>query len=389
GFSSEYRPERGANAAYQTLHHPDTPAYGDAGTAWAAILKNGTIEYVAESFEIPMRATGVVVRESDENGFVTRVDLLDTSDIFHTVWTGSDPSAPGSVVNLLLSFPSTSYAVKGVRVWVNTDPDPNEWEEIDAIALRGTPSDGTAPTLAFTAPHVGATIKTLPAITGSAADETGGSGLLRVRVRLRRAVDGTPISGEYWTGAGWSATSAYLAVSGTTSWRVDTAKTPLPVGPDLPDGRYVIYATVYDKSHNARTVINTITVDGTAPASLAITNPAGATVSRLTALAGTARDTSGGSGIARVIVRILQRNDTSTTADDRWWGYDSATRTWGWRSAAYNLATASTATAPNPPFATWKVTSLLPGALPSGAYVLYAYAYDRDGNYKVVARAIT
>ena len=54
-----------------------------------------------------------------------------------------------------------------------------------------------------------------------------------------------------------------------------------------------------------------------------------------------------------------------------------------------NLVTISTATAGQPAFSKWKVSSALPGALASGKYVLYAYAYDKAGNVKAASIAIT
>lgn len=125
-------------SAIQTLGPPNTLVYGDEGTAWAPANVDGTKEYVTVGFATPLRANAVLIRETYGNGFVYQVDALDTNDQFHTVWSGMDMSAAGTPVDNLLNFPMTSYLVKGVKVYVDTDHS-NSYEEIDAIQLRGTP----------------------------------------------------------------------------------------------------------------------------------------------------------------------------------------------------------------------------------------------------------
>ncbi|MES4792179.1 MAG: hypothetical protein C4321_03660, partial [Chloroflexota bacterium] len=88
--------------------------------AWTPAHTDGTTEYLTVGYDVPMRATGVIVRENFGNGFVTRVDLLDTGNVAHTVWTGTDPTEGGNTENFVITVPTTSYAVKGVRVYVNT-----------------------------------------------------------------------------------------------------------------------------------------------------------------------------------------------------------------------------------------------------------------------------
>ena len=86
----------------------------------------------------PIFADGVTVWETNANGFVTQIDLLDTSNVFHTVFAGADPSLPGTPVGFTVAFASTAYEVKGVKVFVNPLSALNDWEEIDAVGLNGT-----------------------------------------------------------------------------------------------------------------------------------------------------------------------------------------------------------------------------------------------------------
>ena len=135
-FSSEWDPND--TGAVETLGPSDTFAYGDLSTAWAPLPENGTLEYITVGYDTPVYAEGVVIRETWGNGFVYQVDVIDMSDQLHTVWTGVDPSLPGSPVDFSVVFEKTDFLVKGVRVYTDTDHNQNTREEIDSIQLVGS-----------------------------------------------------------------------------------------------------------------------------------------------------------------------------------------------------------------------------------------------------------
>ncbi|MFO0841894.1 MAG: proprotein convertase P-domain-containing protein [Gemmataceae bacterium] len=136
GFSTEFSTT--SWSAAQTLGAPDTQ-YGDNPTAWSALNADGppNPEFVSVGYDTPVFATGVVVRESNVNGFVTQIDLIDVNDVLHTVFTGPDTSATGQLADLTVNFPATPYLVKGVKVTVDPLKSLGEWEEIDAVTLIG------------------------------------------------------------------------------------------------------------------------------------------------------------------------------------------------------------------------------------------------------------
>lgn len=134
-FSSEYDPLDWAAA--RALGEPDVFDYADDPNAWAPLEQNGTTEFLTLGFDTPVFADGVTIRQNQGNGFVTRVDVLDIGGDYHTVWTGTDPSLPGSVVDFQVSWTRTGYLVQGVRIHVDTDHDQDTWEEIDAVQLHG------------------------------------------------------------------------------------------------------------------------------------------------------------------------------------------------------------------------------------------------------------
>jgi len=137
-------------SANQALGPPDTANYGDLATAWAPAPKNGTLEYLTLHYSTPVYADAVTVQETWGNGFVYQIDLLDTLDQLHTVWTGADTSQPGTPVAFQVTFTQTDYLAKSVKVYVDTDHNPGTWEEIDAVQLSGaTPEPATLSLLAL------------------------------------------------------------------------------------------------------------------------------------------------------------------------------------------------------------------------------------------------
>jgi hypothetical protein len=119
-------PDRTDSTPYLTLGF-DTPVYADGVTIWENA--GGVIDLSPPAF--------------DYNGFVTRVDLLDTNGQFHTVWTGTDPTNSTSEAPFTITWAQTSYQVEGVRIYSTNF---NDWPQqtvvnltnIDAVQLSGS-----------------------------------------------------------------------------------------------------------------------------------------------------------------------------------------------------------------------------------------------------------
>jgi hypothetical protein len=142
GFSSQY--SAGNWSAQQVLGVPNTLVYGDIATAWAAATRNGSLEWISVGFGTAVYSTGATIRESNGNGFVYQVDLIDTLGTLHTVWSGVDNSAPNMPADFSLSWAQTPYLVSGLKVYTNTDHT-GTWEEIDAIQLAGSTTNVPEP----------------------------------------------------------------------------------------------------------------------------------------------------------------------------------------------------------------------------------------------------
>ncbi|OGR26631.1 MAG: hypothetical protein A2139_02590 [Desulfobacca sp. RBG_16_60_12] len=146
-YSSQY--DSGAWSAAQALGAPDTFDYGDIVTAWAPEPDNGTLEYITLGYSTPVYASSITIRETCGNGFVYRVDILDQSNVLHTVWTGTDPSLPGNPADFLVSFAETPFLVTGVKIYTDTNHDLDTWEEIDAVQLLGSTTHAPVPPTLF------------------------------------------------------------------------------------------------------------------------------------------------------------------------------------------------------------------------------------------------
>lgn len=144
GFSTQYNTTTWAAA--QVLGAPDRPTYGDIAGAWAPGPLNGTLEFISVGYDTAVYANGATIREVYGNGFVYQVDVIDTLGGLHTVWSGVDASAPGTPVDFALTWNTTSFLVKGLKVYTNTSHDMSAWEEIDSIQLAGnTTADANVP----------------------------------------------------------------------------------------------------------------------------------------------------------------------------------------------------------------------------------------------------
>lgn len=139
--------------------------------------------------------------------------------------------------------------------------------------------DNAAPTrVSILTPANNAKLTAFTSISGSAADNSRGSGLDRVELTIRRRSDG-----KYWTGMTWSATRTILAtrLSGT-SWHYAGT---LPTTAGAATG-YTLTATAFDRAGNvlSATVEVTVgTVKTKAGAVAASTTPAASRLSLSTA----------------------------------------------------------------------------------------------------------
>jgi hypothetical protein len=117
--------------AVQATGPPDSPGCGDSSRAWSPADGGTDPEWLETRYGQSLLATGIIVDEQLQSGFVTRVELVDEAGTYHEVWSGTDATPCGGTFEP--TWPATSYRVVRVRVHTAVDG----WEEIDAVALVG------------------------------------------------------------------------------------------------------------------------------------------------------------------------------------------------------------------------------------------------------------
>ncbi len=127
--SSEYSPTDWSAA--QATGPPNSSGCGASPTAWAPASEGSDPEWLEVRYPFPTLASGLAIHESSLDQFVARVDLLDLSGAYQTVWTGPDRTNCGGV--LLVESATTPYFVIGARITTEA----LGFEEIDAVELLG------------------------------------------------------------------------------------------------------------------------------------------------------------------------------------------------------------------------------------------------------------
>jgi hypothetical protein len=112
---------------------PDADPTRDDVNAWASKAADMGRQWLQLSYATPMRANGVRIFEVNSPGAVAEVLARGPDGAWVTLWRGT---ANGGGAPLVLSFPLTSFAVRTIRLVLDTDRAPN-WNEIDAVELLG------------------------------------------------------------------------------------------------------------------------------------------------------------------------------------------------------------------------------------------------------------
>lgn len=137
--SSSYSENSGTinMAPRQATGAPDVQLLSLAGEGWGPSRENAGYEWLELTYEIPVHATGIKIRETHSCGCVVMVQLKDTNGKYHLKWAGDDRLIL-KINWLILDFPATGYLTDTVRVTLDTTLVEN-WKTIDAVQLVGEP----------------------------------------------------------------------------------------------------------------------------------------------------------------------------------------------------------------------------------------------------------
>ncbi len=120
-------------SAKQATGAPDADATRDDPKAWAPQSPQMGMQWLQLSYTTPTRANGVRIYEVNAPGAVAEVQVRAAEGAWSTVWRGT---ANGAGQPLLIQFPLTAFAVKSVKLVLDTNRAQG-WNEIDAVELLG------------------------------------------------------------------------------------------------------------------------------------------------------------------------------------------------------------------------------------------------------------
>lgn len=127
-------------AASRATGQPDVSRYSDSPNSWAT--RNGdsdTPDWLHVTFEQPVYARSIRVRQNAAPGAISKLELLDAAGAAHVVWEGTDttPYAKDTIGWLIRDFDVTPYKVAAARITLHTSRVWG-WNEIDAVQLVGS-----------------------------------------------------------------------------------------------------------------------------------------------------------------------------------------------------------------------------------------------------------
>ncbi|WP_322490185.1 NHL repeat-containing protein [Chloroflexus sp.] len=115
---------------------PDVPSCQDSPKAWAPATP-GSRETLTVSFADPVFATGLIIYQNHQPGYITLVELIDEQGTAKVVYRAEPAPAPECPFALTITVEQALTRIVGARITL--DQRDGSWSEIDAVALIGVP----------------------------------------------------------------------------------------------------------------------------------------------------------------------------------------------------------------------------------------------------------
>jgi hypothetical protein len=118
---------------------PSVSVAGNSPDAWCPEGKNTGTDWLEVSFEKPIHATEVRIRQNDTVGAIVKIEVFESDGTSHVWWEGTDaykPSAVREIVWFAVRVPKTSYLVAKIKITLNLAAVPG-WKQVDAVQLVG------------------------------------------------------------------------------------------------------------------------------------------------------------------------------------------------------------------------------------------------------------
>ena len=112
---------------------PNVTSCIDSALAWGPAGNATGPQWLQTTYATPQEVKSVWVHETFGAPFVTQVEVLDTGNVWHTVWQGNDTTACGGWLGVPVSLPAGTL-VAAVKV---TTPGAGS-QRIDAVGIDTT-----------------------------------------------------------------------------------------------------------------------------------------------------------------------------------------------------------------------------------------------------------
>ncbi|MEI7645798.1 MAG: NHL repeat-containing protein [Chloroflexales bacterium] len=116
---------------------PNVTACQDSTDAWASADPNG-LDQLELTFKIPVFATGLMIYQNHQPGYISQIELIDARGEIVPVYTSAPALGGTCPLALPISFAQTLSRVAKVRITVDQRGGAN-WSEVDAVELIGVP----------------------------------------------------------------------------------------------------------------------------------------------------------------------------------------------------------------------------------------------------------
>lgn len=153
------------------------------------------------------------------------------------------------------SYQYTNTPTKGL--WVGAE---SAKSGTTVVTVPDTTKPNT-PVITFPVNSASYRVATWAALTGTASDNAGGSGVSKTQLQIKGVGTGDANLNKYWNGTAWTTTAAFFDTTGTSNWSYTFATRPA-------DGTYTLQAQTLDVAGNVSSLTTSITfvIDTSAPA---------------------------------------------------------------------------------------------------------------------------
>ena len=122
--------------AVQAAGPPNTTECGDFATAWATKKPTDSAALTLLYPEL-VKPTGVIVYETFNPGFISRIDFMDIYGEFHTIYEGQPQVRAQCPFQLVVAIDNADYEGSRLVVYIDQTTSLGGWDQIDAVELIG------------------------------------------------------------------------------------------------------------------------------------------------------------------------------------------------------------------------------------------------------------